>query len=185
MADAQVLSFTEDLKAAIEEIENHGGRVVHRFSKRAFTALLPAHIAASLEHSTTKELSSLTPAEQLLIGAWRDYRERAAEPESGPRTAELVQSRNPTSDPMLAEQQRRLQAWLDALGYAPTELHTVMHGSVTAGLVFVSGPMNDLAFNNEQYRSEVAKFFKGADFLATTEPRASISFAYDNPGGHQ
>ena len=176
MPYARDLRFTENYKAAADEIEQHGGRVIHRFSKRAFVALLPEEAIADLKLSAAEETFSLTAAERLLIGAWRGRRAGPSELSAG--AGELEHPRNPSSDRELARQEHDAMAALSMLGFVPKDYSTVLRGSAAVGIFVVSGPTDDLVISDADRQKEVSQFIDGADFLIDGELRASISFSY-------
>jgi len=54
-----------------------------------------------------------------------------------------------------------------------------MVGSIALGLVMVSGTQTDLQFSQTEKQKVIEQVQKGANFLATAEPLAQVSFVYD------
>ena len=58
-------------------------------------------------------------------------------------------------------------------------------GSVGVGLVIVEGPTPELQFTEDERTKVVAECQEGLGWLASREPRAGVSFAWDSPRGYR
>lgn len=178
-----VLLFTRDMAKAVAEIEAAGGRVTHQFTEKVLVAEMPDGADASaLKQSKTNPPRSLDKASQLAAAAWQakeaKSRSRASLPGWGLKWD--APGFLPPDPPREPETPRKGGAKKKALSRStgtPTSLY--MEGKIAVGIVIVSGTTPETVMSPAEQTQTVQEVQEGLNFLATTEPRAGLSFLYD------
>ncbi len=183
------LLFTNDIKAAIKEIQNIGGRISQEFTNHVFVANLPDSIdIKSLRFSSTKPKSKLDSKSELLSKSWNNLVDKSknrsisrsisqteglkwdAEGYSTPNHPETL------DDAELTDHHHKSAAPQRSTG-TPSSLY--MTGSIAVGIVIVSGNTDALRITEDEQTKLIQEIQMGLDFLANAEPRANITFKYD------
>lgn len=180
----------EDLEQRITQAK---GRVTHRFAGGLLIARFPdsARFQGLEAGLTSREFVGHKPANakekvlELVAKAW------AANINAGPDLA-------PTAEEGVAWTNQNFTAPAFNTGAFEAELSPLapanngavalstgtptsryMVGSIALGLVIVSGDTPALAFTDAEKEKIIEQVQRGANFLATAEPRAQVSFSYD------
>ncbi len=177
-----------------ELIESNGGQVVHRYGSRVLIGSVPAEVERGLTsrrgvrsvraESIGRRVPRLSEAESLGVAAWNlrrsvTYAEaKAARPLDGERwdPGDVGGPLPPDGPGMVHVDEPEPQG---AAFWGTEDMSPYLIGSVAVGLVIVSGKRADLAFSDEEKAKVVAEVQAGLGWLATQEPKASVTFAYD------
>ena len=161
--------YTEDVDAASEEIETHGGRVTQICTSDIIISNLPDEFEPSLlTYSTVSIPDDLGDMSRLFVDAWNTEIEEKEETIKKWDEEGYQYPKNRFSDPELAEQFKI---------YPPTT-SSYMIGSVAVGLVIVSGSESSLKFSQSETNNTIAQVLSGLQSLASFEPLAQITFVY-------
>jgi hypothetical protein len=178
-----VLLFTDDIEGAKDEIDAAGGRVTQQFTDRVFAADLPDRVdPEALERSTTEPPDTLDDVSRLAAAAWESLQDKlqsdAPAPDEGVRwdaddrlPPDRPEDLNHDGGSAASDIEPQLSTG------TPTSLY--MTGSVAVGVVIVAGTQDDLRFTAAEQQAVVQEVQEALDFLASAEPRATLSFDYD------
>jgi hypothetical protein len=177
---------------AMGAVESRGAQVLHRYG-RVLVAAAPPGAAKALEavpsvrgvHGATvvRPPRRASAIEELGIAAWNLRRssafaeakaERPREGEAWDLTGTAPDAPDGPGMTHVAEEQPG-----DQRGFFLNDMSPYLLGSVAVGLVIVDGPTPDLKFTNDERTKVIAEVQEGLGWLATQEPRASVSFSYD------
>jgi len=178
-------------------IEANGGQVLHRYGDRVLICAAPPRAAEAINELRQVRAVHAAPVQRTPRGV-------STEEELGIEAWNLRRSKRYAE--AKAERPRDGVAW-DAVGGLPEapdgpgmthvnetgpqgqvaeqrgifldDLSPYLRGSVAVGIIIVSGPTPDLKFTDAEKTKVVAEVQEGLGFLASYEPRASVSFSYD------
>lgn len=177
---------------AVGAVESRGAQVLHRYGRVLVCAASPAAVRAldavrsvrGVHDAPVDRLPrGASNVEELGIAAWNLRRSSAfAEAKAErPREGEAWDLTGATPDAPdgpgmthVAEGQPT-----DQRGFFLSDLSPYLLGSVAVGIVIVEGPTPDLKFSDAERTKVVAEVQEGLGWLASQEPRASVSFSYD------
>lgn len=179
-----LLLFTTDIDSAWREIDAVGGRILQQFTDNVLVADLPDDIdPRDLEFVSPEQPSGLDPVSQMSADAWaglQDKRATAAPSDSegvswdsGDR---LPPDRPEDLDPSAAP---RAAADFEPQPSTGTPTSLYMTGSVSVGVIIVSGTASGLGFSAAEQLAVIQEVQEGLTFLVNAEPRANLSFVYD------
>lgn len=161
--------YTTNVEKAKSEIQHKRGNVTQLCTRNIIIALLPQAVdPAKLIHAQVSIPNNLDTQSQLFVDAWKlGLVEKPSTVE--PWDAEgYLHPRNRFNDDDLA---REFEL------YPPTT-SSYMIGSIAVGLVIVSGQEPALAFSENEIENTIAQVMNGLQRLASFEPYANITFAY-------
>jgi hypothetical protein len=176
------LLYTPDMERAKAEIASVSGHVTQIFTPILFEASLPDDFPAKkLRHSSLEPSRTLDEASQMLADAWRAI-------DAGRKSAAraLVEEKPiPWDDPRFKPPGR--------IGAPPfpgtrgankaesiaTATSVRMVGSVTVGLVVVSGNTPALTFSGAEQIQVVQQVMQALQFLASEAPLGNLTFVYE------
>jgi len=178
-----------------DDLGRRGGRVFHRYGSRVLIADVPASVSRGLtgtpgvvSHHTgplAGRPQGLSTTETLGISAWnlRSSREygsaKTRRPHDGLRwdAAGIVGGIQPPDGPGMEHVTEAGPTGPRGIFGDDTSLFLI--GSVGVGLVIVEGPTPELQFTEDERTKVVAECQEGLGWLASREPRAGVSFAWD------
>lgn len=183
----ELLVHAPDLGAAEDELATTGGRLLHVLSDHLLVVTLPDEEgAASLASVSTELPADLDPDERILAEAWTSrfgVQSRSFERLERAAARPVVAWDDPGHTPPDHEPGEEGQVSFDAAGAevsrstgTPTSLR--LTGSVAVGIVMVSGPQS-LDLTAEEKAKLSAEVLEGLAFLASADPAAKVTFAYD------
>jgi len=159
---------------------------VHRYGNRVFIGLEPAvdrAVAGARTFAAATAVpdavtAGLTESERMGIEAFRRRQEPGyiAAKRSRPRDGEPWNMRGCTESTAAVLPAAALRA-LEVHAAAPTSSY--LEGSVAVGIVIVEGPTADLQFSQAERTTVVSEVQNGLSWLASMNPAAGITFAYD------
>ena len=193
--DVLLFISNKDVKSATQEINDLGGRVIHRFGNQAIVAKFSEPTPLDkLSHNSTSQPENLDVSTTLAVDAWRQNLELRETP-LAPTVEEGVQWNtsgyqapvNFDTEPevgksFVEDESERGDADGGEEGIqrstgTPTSRYLV--GSVAVGLVIVSRDQGAEKMTTQERTTVVQQAQQGLNFLANAEPRANVSFVYD------
>lgn len=175
------LLYTKDKVRARNEIRQVKGQISQEFTDELIVAQLPDEFNVSaLQSSTSTIPAKLNKKSQLALGAWAASIEKSSYKELAPNKNQGLSWDTPgyQTPKSLATLTFPAQEGTQVSRSTGTPTSLYMTGQVAVGIVIVSGE-NNLRFSDGEIQKLIAEVQEGLQFLATTEPRAMLSFHYD------
>ncbi len=173
----EVLFYTDDFRAAEQEINQLAGSVRLRLTSQAFVAALPSAEVPTLAHCDTRPKGPIDDETGRLVGIWR-----ASNVPRAPTLAEGIIWNSPDySTPGVqfsdfAEGETAIE--YERSTGTPTSLY--MTGKIAVGIVIVdSDSPDEFQFSDDENVTLRDEVMRALQFLAREEPRAKIGFFPD------
>jgi len=178
----EIILYTSDLNAAITEIENNGGRVIHSLSRRVVIAsFVDINVLDILVYSSKEVPENIDEISTYAVESWTNSNTSEKETihldgvtwdKAGKRQTPEIFNPNfkPIEGAFIHNKKPRYQT-------APKT--QVMIGSISVGLVIVSSTIPKYRIDTNEQRLILQQVQKGLNFLVNAEPRAKVSFHQD------
>lgn len=176
------LLYTPDMERAKAEIASVSGHVTQIFTPVLFEAILPDDFPAKkLLHSSPEPSGALDEASQMLADAWRRIDAGRSSAARGLAEEKPISWDDPRFKPPGKIDPPPFPGTRGANKAARTATDTSLRmvGSVTVGLVVVSGGTPALAFSGAEQILVVQQVMQALQFLASEAPRGNLTFVYE------
>ena len=178
-----MLLFTDSIDLAKSEIKDLGGRVTQELTNSVFVANLPPDINYDkLIQSATTRPNQLDPVSSIVASAFSmnfpPAGEQASSTETGYAWDSLGSQAPAKIDDFALPDLDLLEGEEELCTGTPTSL--AMVGTVSVGVVVVSGEEEELAFTANEREKVLAEVIQGTTFLADEAPRGvGLNFIFD------